>query len=168
MPISEAMIPELDHEAGLTRKVLERLPADKWDWTPHPKSMSIRQLASHIATIPHWGAVTLATESFDINPPGGPDFTPPEYDTPAEALAGFSRSADEFRAALAGASDEAMKAPWSLLKGGQTVFTQPRVGVLRGLIIKHIVHHRAQLALYLRLLDLPVPSIYGPSADEQN
>jgi uncharacterized damage-inducible protein DinB len=168
MSIAQSMILELDFELKSTRKVLERLPAEKWDWSPHPRSMTVKRLASHLATIPTWGVMTLSTESLDINPPGGAPFVPPENNSPTEAVAMFDKGMAEFRAALEKTGDEAMMAPWSLLSGGETVFTQPRAGVLSGMIIKHLVHHRGQLSVYLRLLDIPVPSIYGPSADEQS
>jgi len=168
MSIAQSLIPELQHEVALTRKALERLPADKYEWAPHPKSMTVRQLASHIATIPTWGTMTLSTESFDISPPGAPPYVAPAFGTTAEVLAGFEKAAGDFSAALAGADDAAMMTPWSLLKGGQTAFTMPRVAVVRGMIMNHLVHHRGQLSVYLRLLDVPVPAIYGPSADEQS
>lgn len=168
MTIAQKMALELDYEAVSTRKVLSRLPEEKWQWGPHPKSMTLCRLASHLATIPTWGAMVLTTDSLDINPPGGSGFVPPENHSPADALANFDKAVTAFRAALETTSDETMAAPWSLLNAGATVFTQPRAGVLNGMIMKHIVHHRGQLSVYLRLLDLPVPSIYGPSADEQS
>lgn len=168
MPIAQTMIAELDHEAAITRKTLERVPPDKFEWAPHPKSFNMRRLSSHLATIPSWGAMTLATESLDINPPGGPQFNPPEYSSPAEAVDAFNKNVDAFRAALGAADDAAMMVPWSLLNGGKIAFTMPRASVLRTMILNHMVHHRAQLGVYLRLLDVPVPATYGPSADEQN
>lgn len=168
MTIAQSFVAELKHEAVLTRKTLERTPPDRLGWAPHPKSFSVGSLASHLATIPSWGSMTLATESLDINPPGGPEFNPPVYNSPAEAVAAFDKNVEAFSAALSAADDAAMLAPWSLLNAGQVAFTMPRVAVIRSMIMNHIVHHRAQLGLYLRLLDLPVPAIYGPSADEQS
>jgi uncharacterized damage-inducible protein DinB len=168
MPIAQSLIPEFQHEVALTLKTLSCLPAGKYEWAPHTKSMTVRQLASHMATIPTWGTMTLSTESFDINPPGAPPFVAPSFGTTAEVLAGFEKAAGDFSAALARADDAAMMAPWSLMNGGKTMFTMPRVAVLRGMIMNHLVHHRGQLSVYLRLLDVPVPAIYGPSADEQS
>lgn len=162
------MVAELDHEAVLTRKTLERIPPDRFEWGPHPKSFNLRRLSSHLVTIPAWGSMTLTTESLHINPPGGPQFTPPEYNSPTEAVAAFNKNVDAFRAALGAADDAAMMVPWTLLNGGQVAFTMPRASVLRTMIMNHLVHHRAQIGVYLRLLDVPVPATYGPSADEQS
>ena len=166
MAINQALLGEFDHEMANTRKSLERVPDAKFDWKPHAKSMTMGRLANHIASIPHWGKLTLESSNFDVNPPGGQHVKMPELKTKAEVLAFFDKSVPEARAAIAAASDQAMMAPWTLLNGGKTVFTLPRIGVLRAMIMNHMIHHRAQLGVYLRLNDVPVPSIYGPSADE--
>lgn len=165
MRIADTLLPEWDHEIAVTRRVVERVPDEKLDWTPHPKSWTLRQLATHLVGIPGWVPATI--EQDDVDMAGDVAKT---TDTPAESRAGLLRRLDEHaaaaRAALAGAADATLLAPWSLRSGATTFFTMPRVGVLRGFVISHMIHHRAQLALYLRLLDVPVPSIYGPSADE--
>ena len=166
MAMSQALLGEFDHEMANTRKSLERVPDAKFNWKPHTKSMTMGALASHIAFIPHWRKLTLDTPNFDVNPPGGQQARPPELTTKAEILAFFDKNVPEARTAIAAASDQAMMAPWTLLNSGKTVFTMPRIGVLRAMIMNHMIHHRAQLGVYLRLNDLPVPSIYGPSADE--
>jgi uncharacterized damage-inducible protein DinB len=168
MAMSQALLGEFDHEMSNTRKSLERVPEGKFDWKPHTKSMSMGALATHIASIPHWGKLTLDTPSFDVNPPGGQQVRQPKFKSKTEILAFFDKNVPEARAAIANASDQALMAPWSLLNGGKTVFTMPRIGVLRAMIMNHMIHHRAQLGVYLRLNDVPVPSIYGPSADEGN
>ena len=166
MAISAALLPEFDHEMATTRKVLERVPEGKFDWQPHTRSMSMARLATHVAEIPHWASVTLDQESFDVAPPGAPAYTPTVVTTTVEVLALFDRKAAEARAAIAAASDADMMKPWSLLHAGNTVFTMPKAAVLRSFVINHLIHHRGQLSVYLRLNDVPVPSIYGPSADE--
>lgn len=166
MAISEALLPEFDHEMANARRTLERVPDEKFDWKPHPKSMSLGQLAAHIALLTSWGKVTLDTPNFDVNPPGGQRFQPPALKSRAEILAFFDKSVPETRAAIAAASDEALLKPWSLLNGGKEIFTLPRAAALRSMVLNHLIHHRAQLGVYLRMNDLPVPAIYGPSADE--
>ena len=166
MAMNQALLGEFDHEMASTRKSLERVPDGKFDRKPHTKSMTMGALAAHIAFIPHWAKLTLDTPNFEVNPPGGQQARPPELKTKADVLAFFDKNVPEARAAIAAASDQSMMTPWSLLNGGKTVFTMPRIGVLRAMIMNHMIHHRAQLGVYLRLNDVPVPSIYGPSADE--
>jgi len=166
MAMNQALLGEFDHEMASTRKSLERVPDGKFDWKPHTKSMTMGALAAHIAFIPHWAKLTLDTPNFEVNPPGGQQARPPELKTKADVLAFFDKNVPEARSAIAAASDQSMMTPWSLLNGGKTVFTMPRIGVLRAMIMNHMIHHRAQLGVYLRLNDVPVPSIYGPSADE--
>jgi len=168
MKISDALLPELDQELATTRKCLARIPDDKFSFKPHPKSMDMGALAVHIATMLGWGVTPIESDSFDFAPVGGEPYVPPVVKTNAELLALFDNAGAAFRAALAAADDDALMLPWSLLGGGQTVFTMPRVAVLRTMIFNHVVHHRGQLSVYLRLCDIPVPSIYGPSADEAN
>jgi uncharacterized damage-inducible protein DinB len=164
--INQALLGEFDHEMANARKTLERVPDDKFDWKPHSKSMSMGGLTAHIAMIPSWAKMTMETQQFDVNPPGGQPVAQPQLKTRAEALAFFDKGVPEARAAIAAATDEAMMQPWSLLNGGKPVFAMPRVAVLRNMIMNHMIHHRAQLGVYLRMNDLPVPAIYGPSADE--
>ena len=123
-------------------------------------------LATHIANMPGWGTDALDKESFDVAPIGAPPFKEEPAKTTKELLERFDKGVAQARAALAKSSDEQLRQPWSLLAGGQTIFTMPRVAVLRAMILSHMIHHRAQLGVYLRLNDIPVPAIYGPSADE--
>lgn len=166
MAISESILPEFDHEMGTTRKVLANLDDGKLGWKPHDKSMSMGDLATHLINIPGWAGITLNADSFDVNPPGGEAYREPAITSKAQALELFDKKVAEARAAIAGASDEVMMQPWSLLSGGETIFTMPKVVVLRSFVLNHNVHHRGQMSVYLRLNDIPVPSIYGPSADD--
>jgi uncharacterized damage-inducible protein DinB len=167
MAISQALLPEFDHEMANTRKTLERVPDEKFGWKPHEKSMAMGILATHIASLPGWVVQTMKQQSLDLAPEGGEPFKLPEANTTKEVLQLFDQSVSAARAVIADASDEEMLKPWSLLMTGKTIFTMPRAGVLRSFVISHGIHHRAQLGVYLRLNDVPVPSIYGPSADEQ-
>jgi uncharacterized damage-inducible protein DinB len=166
MPMSAALLPEFDHEMATTRRTLERVPADKLGWKPHEKSMTLGRLATHIAEMPGWAMPTLNRESLDLAPPGAPPYQPVSKDTVADIVAYFDENVAAARAAIAAASDESLMQSWSLLMGGNAVFTMPRIAVLRSMIVNHVIHHRGQLSVYLRLNDAPVPSIYGPSADE--
>ncbi len=165
--IREALLPEFDQEMAGTRKVLERCPEDKYGWKPHPKSFSMGSLATHIANNPSWGADVISKDSFDVAPVGAPPYKEDPAATRAELLAKFDANAAAMRAALAGASDEDLMKEWSLLAGGKVLFTMPRIVCLRSFVMNHGVHHRAQLTVYLRMNDVPVPALYGPSADEQ-
>lgn len=162
MSISESILPEFDHEMANTRRSLERVPENRFDWQPHKKSYTMRQLASHVANIPSWTPPVLKQVSGD-----GTIFTIHEANSTKELLAMFDKNAADARAAIASMSDAEFMKPWSLMFDGKAIFTQPKFGVLRGFILSHLVHHRAQLGVYLRLNDVPVPAIYGPSADEQ-
>ncbi len=168
MTIKDALLPEFDQEMANTRKTLERVPEDKFAWKPHPKSFSMIALSTHIATMTGWTVDTMAKDSFDIAPPGAPPYKEQPAASSAQLLEKFDKSVAGARAAIAGASDEAFLKPWSLLAGGQTLFTMPRIACIRSFVMNHVIHHRAQLGVYLRLNDIPVPAIYGPSADEGN
>jgi len=163
--MAQALLPEFDHEAAVTRTVLERVPEAQVEWKPHPKSMTLGQLAMHLAAIPAWGVLTLREPSFDLSPPGEPPFTPPSWESLATTLAIFDEKIGKARAALVAVTDLELAQPWTLLKGGDKVFTAPRGSVLRSFVLNHGVHHRAQLGVYLRMLDVPVPAMYGPTAD---
>jgi uncharacterized damage-inducible protein DinB len=167
MKISEMLLPEFEMEMASTRKTLERVPEDKLDWKPHEKSMSMGRLANHLVEIPAWMAVTIQKDSFDVNPPGGAAFESPKATSRKEMLATFDKSVAEARAVLAAVDDAPLFQPWSLLAAGKTVFSMPRIAVLRSFVLSHNVHHRAQLGVYLRLNNIPVPAVYGPSADEK-
>jgi uncharacterized damage-inducible protein DinB len=167
MSLGQSLLPEFDHETSGTRKTLERVPEDRLDWRPHPKSMTLGGLASHLANVPSWIAFTVSFPSLDLAPVGQPPLRQPEMTSRKALLEHFDRHVAEGRAALATASDEALLAPWTLLSGGKAYFTMPRIAVLRSFVMNHNVHHRAQLGVYLRLLDVAVPGLYGPSADER-
>ena len=166
MALNEALLPEFDHEMANTRKSLERAPEDKFDWKPHAKSMTVRRLAVHLATIPGWCAEVLGKDSLDVAPVGAPPYKPPVVNSRKELLELFDREVAKAREALKGASDAQLMETWTLLAGGKAIFSMPRIAVLRGTVMNHMIHHRAQFGVYLRLNDLPVPAIYGPSADE--
>lgn len=156
-------------ELGTTRKVLARIPDDKLGWKPHERSMSLGHLAGHIAEMHGWGPATLAHDEIDLAPPGGPKYETFVPKSSAELLARFDEAAAKLTAAIAAAGDDAVwMKPWSLKMAGETIMTMPKVACIRGMICNHIVHHRGQLSVYLRMLDIPVPSIYGPSADEKS
>ena len=167
MALNAALLPEFDHEMANTRKSLERVPDDRFDWKPHTKSMTVRQLAVHLALFPSWMTDTLEKASFDYAPLGGDGYKPPVVNSRKELLEIFDRDVVKAREALTGASDAHLMETWSLLAGGKTIFSMPRIAVLRSMVLNHMIHHRAQLGVYLRLNDLPVPALYGPSADEQ-
>jgi uncharacterized damage-inducible protein DinB len=167
MLIRDALLPEIDMEMAKTRKTLERAPEDKYDWRPHERSFTTAELCTHMANMMQWGAVTLQSDSFDLSPDGKAYAPPPLVRSREELLKQFDEGLAAFRAALATADNEQLMAPWSLLSNGATVFTMPRVAVLRGMILNHTVHHRGQLSVYLRLTGAPVPALYGPSADEK-
>ena len=160
--LSNALLPEFDHEMQTTRRTLERVPEDKLGWKPHQKSMTLGALATHLATITHWVDAIAGMDSFDVTsvPPT------PELKSREELLKAFDENVARARKTIAGISDAAMMKPWSLIAGGKTMFSLPRIAVLRSFVLNHIIHHRGQFSVYLRLNDVPVPSIYGPSADE--
>jgi uncharacterized damage-inducible protein DinB len=162
MPLVDALMPEFDHEMTLTRKLLERVPDDRLDWKPHAKSMSLGQLATHLATLPRWGAITITESEFDVA--GNP--VNPAITSRAEMLSTFDGLVAGTRAALAGKSDAELMAPWTLRSGTHAIFSMPKASVWRSFVMSHMVHHRGQLTVYLRMHDVPLPSIYGPSADE--
>ena len=167
MNIGQRMLGEFDEEMKSTRRTLERVPEEKWNWKPHEKSGSVGWMASHIATMVGWGALTIQTDKFDYAPvDGGASVQPPKIENRRDLLAEFDKNVAEAREALANASDVDMLTNWSLLGGGKVVFTMPRVAVMRHMVMNHLIHHRGQLLVYYRLLGVPVPGLYGPSADE--
>ena len=166
MKISDAILPEFQQEMTTTRKLLERIPEDKLDWAPHAKSMTLGRLAGHIAEMPGWAVPTMKQDSLDVNPPGGAPYQPAVATSRKQVLDIFDKNVASAVAAIQGAADEAMLKPWSLLSGGKAMFTMPRMAIVRLMMMSHVIHHRGQLSVYLRMHDVPVPSIYGPSADE--
>jgi uncharacterized damage-inducible protein DinB len=167
MPLSQSLLPEFDHEMANTRRALERVPEDKFAWKPHDKSMTLGRLASHVAELAGWVEPTLQSESLDVAPPGAPPYQPKIAASRTELLQQFDKNVAQARAAIAAAPDPAWMVPWTLLSGGQPMFTLPRIAVLRAMVMNHMIHHRGQLSVYLRLNNVPVPALYGPSADEQ-
>ena len=167
MSISAALLPEFDHEMANTRRALERIPESCFDWMPHEKSYSMGSLVSHIANLPSWAAITIEQDGFNMAPPDGTEPpTTPQLDTTAEVLESFDRNVAAARACIDGASDADLMATWSLLNGDDTVFAMPKIAVLRSFIMNHMIHHRGQLTVYMRMNDVPLPALYGPSADE--
>lgn len=165
MPIAHALLPEFEHEMATTRTLLERVPEDRAEWKPHARSTSLGALAAHIATIPSIVEVAITQTERDMSPPGGPAHAPPRMESVAALLELFDRNVARARERLSGAADEDLRVPWSLKRGGEVLLTMPRVGVIRTLVLNHLIHHRGQLSVYLRLNDVPLPSIYGPTAD---
>jgi uncharacterized damage-inducible protein DinB len=165
--IREALLVELEMEAAATRRHLERLPEDKLDWKPADKSMTMSRLATHLAEMPSWGVEVLTTDEMDINPPGGEPYRPLELESVPEILELFDDKVAKLRAALESTSDEDFGKPWTFKDGGVEIFTEPKLGVLRAMVLNHAIHHRGQLSVFLRLNGVPLPATYGPSADEQ-
>ena len=162
MAIKDALLAEYDHEMGTTRKLLERVPDAQLAWKPHEKSMTLGGLATHLGNIPHWGGTILNEPSFDL---GG---APPNLEaraSRAEILQHFDEACKQTRLWM-DKSDAEYMARWALKRGGQEMFSMPRIAAFRSFVLSHIIHHRGQLSVYLRLNNIPVPAIYGPSADE--
>jgi len=162
MSIAQSLLPEFDQEMANTRKMLERVPDDKYSYKPDPKSMTMGRLATHVAEMPSWGVFTMQMDSLDLKG-DFPRFTPTNG---RELLAGFDKNIAEARAAIAGASDADFMKPWSLKMGEQVLMTAPRGETARQ-HLNHLIHHRGQLTVYLRLVDVPLPQVYGPTADER-
>jgi len=165
MTIANALLPEFDHEMAVTRTLLERVPDDRGDWKPHAKSMSVSQLALHLANLPVWMSIALDKDEFDLNPPGGSSWKSPAFEGSQKLVAWFDGNVATAREALARTTDEGFMQSWSLKDGGVVRMTMPRIAVVRSFVLSHTIHHRGQLSVFLRLLDVPVPGIYGPTAD---
>jgi uncharacterized damage-inducible protein DinB len=163
MPISQTLLPEFDQEMANTRKILERVPEGRNDYAPHAKSMPLGRLAGHIADLPTWASMTITTELLNFEPG---QYQPFIAKSTQELLERFDKNVADARGRLAGASDEDLMKKWALQLSGKEMFSMPRAVVLRGMVMNHIIHHRAQLGVYLRLNEIPVPGMYGPSADE--
>jgi len=162
MAIKDALLAEFDHETATTRRLLERIPDERLTWKPHEKSMSLGGIATHLANIPNWGTMILDDPSFDLAS------APPNQEAKgsrAEVLTAFEAAIKTARAKM-DKTDAEYLAHWVLKRGGQEMFTMPRAAAFRTFVLYHLVHHRGQLSVYLRLNDVPVPAIYGPSADE--
>jgi uncharacterized damage-inducible protein DinB len=165
MTIAETILPEFDHETATTRTLLEKVPESQAGWKPHAKSMSIGDLAMHIATIPMWTSIALERKGFDVNPPDGPRIATPPFESSLQLLRIYDANVEAARALLTRASDGEFMVQWTLKSEGKTLYSMPRVAVFRSYVLNHAVHHRGQLSVYLRLLDIPLPNIYGPTAD---
>ncbi len=166
MALSDALLPEFDLEMKNTRRTLERVPDDKFDWKPHEKSTSMGGLATHISNIPNWVSYTIGQDSLDLAPEGKSLPSAEPAKSQSDLLNLFDSNVSKARAAIAEASDAELMKNWTLLSNGKQLLTLPKIAVLRSFVMNHEIHHRAQLGVYLRLNDIPVPSIYGPSADE--
>jgi uncharacterized damage-inducible protein DinB len=164
MAIVDSLLPEFDHEMATTRKLLDRVPADNFTWKPHPKSMSLGQLAAHLAGLPGWVAGIINEDSYDIKGDSG---NPPEGRSQSDILEMFDKNVAAARKAIASKTDAEFMAPWTLKRNGQDLFTIPKVSVVRSFLLNHLIHHRGQFSVYLRLNDVPLPPIYGPTADER-
>ena len=162
MRIIDGLLSELEQEAATTRRVLERIPQVHLSWKPHPKSMSLGQLALHVATVPGNVAELAARDTV----PEPPTFVQPEAATASELVPALTASVAKAKQALGGFDDARMGAMWRLQKGGKDILAMPRVAVVRAIMLNHWYHHRGQLLVYLRLLNQSVPSVYGPTADE--
>jgi uncharacterized damage-inducible protein DinB len=162
MTLKDTLLVEYDHEVGTTRKLLERLPDEQLGWRPHDKSMSLGELATHLTNIPMWAESILNEGGFDLSG------APPPRDarvSRADVLDAFDAATKQTRGWM-DKTDAEYQAPWTLKRDGQVMFTTPRIVAFRSWILNHLIHHRGQLSVYLRLTNVPVPSIYGPSADE--
>jgi len=165
MAIKDGLIAEIKMESASTRKVLERVPTDKPSWKPHDKSMEMGRLATHVADIPSWIALAVNTDELDLSKR---DYKPQIFDNNADLVAHLDKNVSDAIAALETASDELLNKPWKLRHGDHVIFELPRHVVIRSVGMNHNYHHRAQLGVYLRLNDVPVPGVYGPSADDAN
>lgn len=165
MKTTDFFVSQLDAEAGKTRRALEKVPAGRDDWKPHPKSMPLGRLAMLIARMPTWFSLILDKDELDLNPPGGSNVDQRPLRTAVELVKAHDEGVAAARAALSKATDELLSKPWRLLVGGRVVSEEPRLVVVRDTFM-HLSHHRGQLTVYLRLNDVPVPAIYGPSADD--
>jgi uncharacterized damage-inducible protein DinB len=167
MDTKELFLGLLDREHAVSRRLLERVPTGREDWKPHPKSMAFGYLATLVAAIPDWIAMQVERDALDLAPVDGPKYTPPSWSTTEELVAALDRTTAHARSALESISEAHLGAPWKLQVAGRTVAESPRRAAIADTFC-HLAHHRGQLSVYLRLLDVPLPSIYGPSADERS
>lgn len=166
MAIKDALLPEFDHEMATTRRLLARLPESEFGWKPHDKSMTLGQLSAHLANIPRWCSAVLDATAFDLADFG--EDARPKAAASREALLGeFDARVAAARACLVTRSDSELLVPWTLKQGGHELFTMPRISAIRSFVMNHSIHHRGQLSVYMRLKDVPVPPMYGPTADER-
>ena len=167
MSLAHSLLPEFDQEAATTRKLLERIPADRVDFKPHPKSFALGPLSLHIVNLLTWFKMTVALDELDLHPPGGQPWKSPVYESPQATLRKFDENVVAARAILTAMPDEAFGKTWTLKYQGATLFALPRSAALRTFVFNHQVHHRGQLSVYLRMCDVPLPEMYGPTADSK-
>lgn len=165
MTIGQSFVKEFDHEMKVTRSLLALVPEKDADWKPHPKSSAMGRLASHIATLPRWASGAVEHGVIDLSSPSAERFRPPPFDTTSALVEGFDRNIEAAKKAVVGATDEHLAGIWILRNGDKTLFSMPRTVALRSFVMSHLIHHRGQLSVYLRLREIPLPSIYGPTAD---
>ena len=166
MKLGELFAAQLEREAAISRRALGRVPEGRQDWKPHEKSKAFGYLATLVASMPSWIAMTVARDELDLSPPAGQGFRPPQWQTNGELLEAHERAVAEGLAALRGAAEDHLQKPWRLLVAGRVVSENPRHVVVAD-TFGHLAHHRGQLTVYLRLLGVPVPSVYGPTADDK-
>jgi uncharacterized damage-inducible protein DinB len=163
MSVANALLPDFDQEMAATRRVLERVPESAFDWRPHPKSYCLGELATHLAQIPRWGTSILTRDSHDLASAGP---RAPALATAAAILERFDQHVKDVRVRLVEMADAELQAPWTLRRGHAVVLSLPRIAAMRSFVLHHTIHHRGQLTVYLRQHDVPVPPLYGPTADE--
>jgi uncharacterized damage-inducible protein DinB len=164
MTLKDWLLPEFDHEMAITRRLLERVPEAAFDWKPHDRAFALGELATHLAKLPHWGTAILDRDRHDLRDGNG---QPASCEaTRAGVLALFDRNVTEVRRGLVNCNEADLQAPWTLAQGGRVVMSMPRASAFRSFLLSHVIHHRGQLAIYLRMQNVPLPPIYGPSADE--
>jgi len=162
--IAEGLLAEFDQETAVTRRLLERAPVAAFAWAPHPKSFTLGALATHLSRIPSWGERILTQPGYDLVTDR--NATAPVLATPADVLEAFDRAVTAVRVLLTALSDAELTAPWQLTRHGEVLFAAPRIAAFKAFVVNHLVHHRGQLSVYLRLQDVSVPPMYGPTADE--
>jgi uncharacterized damage-inducible protein DinB len=163
MPERDSLLPEFDQETAATRRVLERVPDGALEWRPHVKSFNMGELATHLSRLPHWGTLILKQDGYDLASSGPRGQALP---TVAAILDQFDANVREVRAALVDMTDGQLLQPWTLRRGDRVVMSVPKVSAVRGFVVRHLVHHRGQMTVYLRMNDVPLPPLYGPTADE--
>jgi uncharacterized damage-inducible protein DinB len=164
--ILDMVLPEFDRETAVTRLLLERAPDSRLSWAPHPRSRTLGDLCLHLAELPLWSVTVMQQTAHDLSPPGVEGRPPQHFESREATLQRFDEHVNQARASITGASDADFLARWTLQQAGRTLFTMPRVSALRSLVLAHLIHHRGQLSVYLRLCDVPLPAIYGPTADD--
>jgi len=162
--LAQTLLAEFDNEMAVTRRVLARAPETAFGWRPHAKSWTLGEICTHLSQIPHWGVQILTRDGYDLVKDAGPRTV--AKTTVAEVLAAFDAFVKDARVRLAESADAELLAPWSLKRDGETMMSMPRMAAFRSFAVSHLIHHRGQLSVYLRLQDVPLPPIYGPTADE--